>query len=236
MSSPVDPRPDTSSSNAAKPTEASHSAPRIATVSGVVQSSEDSHTMVDNNSIQEEKLDIRRTRSRQDEHRIMDEISVLKAERAASISMQRSSRTTRKHRFSDAQRREEGQDEVSVKTVIASHLTRSQKQIEELVELNDLPEPGEVKPAALAWTPPEKPTTSFAKVVKKVHQSSILIRYFTYIVPVALIILIPTLLGAFLFKEKTVGDVFMTWFCVWLMVVWLSLWAGRVSFVFPNLE
>lgn len=90
-----------------------------------------------------------------------------------------------------------------------------------------MPEPGDLKEKQ--WTPPEKPSTSFAKIVKRVHGASILVRYFTYIVPVALILLIPTLLGALVFKEKTVGGVFMTWFCVWLMVVWLSLWAGRVS-------
>lgn len=34
-----------------------------------------------------------------------------------------------------------------------------------------------------------------------------------------------------MFREATVGDVFLMWFMVWLEVVWLSLWAGRVSII-----
>lgn len=62
----------------------------------------------------------------------------------------------------------------------------------------------------------------------QIHESSVFVRYFTYIVPVALILLIPLLLGALLFTETDVGGVELTWFMVWLEVVWLSLWAGRV--------
>lgn len=47
--------------------------------------------------------------------------------------------------------------------------------------------------------------------------------------PVALILLIPLLLGALLFKDATVGGVDLMWFMVWLEVVWLSLWGGRVN-------
>ena len=47
--------------------------------------------------------------------------------------------------------------------------------------------------------------------------------------PVALILLIPLLLGALLFKDATVGGVDLMWFMVWLEVVWLSLWGGRVK-------
>jgi hypothetical protein len=79
------------------------------------------------------------------------------------------------------------------------------------------------------YKPPENPSTSFAKFIKKVHQSSVLIRYFVYITPLVLIILIPLLLGALVFKEASVGGVFLTWFCIWLEIVWLTLWAGRVS-------
>lgn len=63
----------------------------------------------------------------------------------------------------------------------------------------------------------------------KVHESSIIIRYFTYIIPLVLILLIPLLLGGLVFKDANVGGVYLMWFMVWLEVVWLSLWAGRVS-------
>lgn len=60
------------------------------------------------------------------------------------------------------------------------------------------------------------------------HNKSVLVRYFTYIVPVVLILLIPLMLGAFVFKDRTVGGVYLMWFMVWLEVIWLCLWAGRV--------
>jgi small-conductance mechanosensitive channel len=81
---------------------------------------------------------------------------------------------------------------------------------------------------AARYSPPENPTTSFSKFFKKVHTSSWLVRYFTYIVPVALLILIPILVGALLFPSANVGGVRLHWFCIWLMIVWLTLWAGRV--------
>lgn len=53
--------------------------------------------------------------------------------------------------------------------------------------------------------------------------------YFTYIVPVALILLIPLLLGALKYKNATVGGVKLMWFMIWLEVVWCTLWLGRAS-------
>ena len=79
------------------------------------------------------------------------------------------------------------------------------------------------------YRPPENPNTNMGKIFKKIHDSSILVRWFLYITPPTLIILIPLLLGALLFKNATVGDVKLDWFCIWLEIVWLSLWAGRVS-------
>ena len=78
------------------------------------------------------------------------------------------------------------------------------------------------------YKPPENPSTSLSKFFKKVHGSSFLVRYFVYITPVVLIILIPLLLGAFLFKNTSVAGVKMVWFCIWLEIVWLTLWAGRI--------
>lgn len=78
------------------------------------------------------------------------------------------------------------------------------------------------------YQPPAKPTTEFAKFFKKIHDSSFIVRYFCYIIPVALILAIPMLLGAFRFKDATVGGVELFWFSVWLEIVWLTLWCGRI--------
>ncbi|KAL9032553.1 MAG: hypothetical protein Q9214_007919, partial [Letrouitia sp. 1 TL-2023] len=71
---------------------------------------------------------------------------------------------------------------------------------------------------AATFKPPENPKGNFAKAFKKIHESNFLVRYFSYIVPVVVIILIPLLLGALLYRDATVGDVRMMWFCVWLEI------------------
>lgn len=78
------------------------------------------------------------------------------------------------------------------------------------------------------YQPPAKPATKLAKMFIKVHRSSFIVRYLCYITPVSLILLIPLLLGALLFKDTTVGDVRLMWFCIWLEIFWLTLWLGRI--------
>ncbi|KAH7124156.1 Mechanosensitive ion channel-domain-containing protein [Dendryphion nanum] len=78
------------------------------------------------------------------------------------------------------------------------------------------------------YKPPENPSTSFSKFFKKVHQSIWIVRYFIYIIPLVLVILIPLLLGALVFPDANVGGVELVWFCIWLEIVWLTLWAGRI--------
>ncbi|KAK2748771.1 hypothetical protein FQN57_000352 [Myotisia sp. PD_48] len=78
------------------------------------------------------------------------------------------------------------------------------------------------------YKPPQTPSNKLALFFKKVHNSSFLIRYFTYITPIALIILIPLLLGALVYPNAHVGGVQLLWFCVWLEIFWLTLWAGRI--------
>jgi hypothetical protein len=82
---------------------------------------------------------------------------------------------------------------------------------------------------AARYKPPENPSSKFGKFFKKVHGSSWLVRYFTYITPLVLLILIPIFVGVFAFPSANVGGVTLVWFSIWLMIVWLTLWAGRVS-------
>lgn len=86
------------------------------------------------------------------------------------------------------------------------------------------------------YKPPADPVGKFSKVVKKIHQSSFVIRWATYITPVVLILLIPLLIGALVSPAKaaTVGGVELLWFMIWLEIVWLTLWAGRVRTDLPT--
>jgi hypothetical protein len=80
-----------------------------------------------------------------------------------------------------------------------------------------------------AYRVPERPNTGCGMAFRRVHDSVWLVRYFMYIMPVFLVLLVPVLLGLFVFQEATVGDVRLLWFSIWLEIVWLSLWAARVS-------
>ncbi|RLM01997.1 hypothetical protein CFD26_109074 [Aspergillus turcosus] len=81
---------------------------------------------------------------------------------------------------------------------------------------------------AAVYNPPQNPNTKISKFIKRVHESSFIIRYITYIVPLVLILLIPLLVGALAFPDANVGGVSLLWFSVWLEIVWLTLWAGRI--------
>jgi hypothetical protein len=110
-----------------------------------------------------------------------------------------------------------------------SNMHRSRSRREEPVDDFDVAtNPLHEKTAV--YKPPEHPNTNIGKIFKKIHNSSWLVRYITYITPLVLILLIPLLLGALVFKNASVGGVELIWFCIWLEIVWLTLWAGRVSY------
>ncbi|KAI9052822.1 hypothetical protein LZ554_003095 [Drepanopeziza brunnea f. sp. 'monogermtubi'] len=78
------------------------------------------------------------------------------------------------------------------------------------------------------YKPPAHPTTKFARVFKKIHQSVFFVRWFFYIAPVAALLSIPIALGFAQFDRASVGGVELAWFGIWLMIVWLTLWLGRL--------
>ncbi|CAO2656888.1 Nn.00g056910.m01.CDS01 [Neocucurbitaria sp. VM-36] len=106
-------------------------------------------------------------------------------------------------------------------------MTRVRSRREDLVDEFDAAT-NPLHEQAARYKPPENPSTSFSKFFKKVHNSSFLVRYFTYITPMVILILIPLLVGALAFPDANVGGVKLVWFSIWLMIVWLTLWAGRL--------
>lgn len=164
------------------------------------------------------------TRSREQAHRLDDDLHMLQVERAVSAGM------------------ETKQSSDDGRASRARATTRSRSRREEPVDEFD----AATNPAherAQVYSPPTHPENSVAKFFAKVHGSNWLIRYFTYITPPTILVLVPILIGFKLpaangtqrhsdgtFKQKaSIGGVEMTWFCIWLMIVWLGLWAGRVS-------
>ncbi|KAL9637071.1 MAG: hypothetical protein Q9164_002425 [Protoblastenia rupestris] len=144
------------------------------------------------------------SQSREDEHRLEDDLAMLQAERVVSRSQS--------HQTGGLSR------SMSVRR------SRSRPEPVDQFDVNTNP----IHEKASTFRPPENPTGHVAKTFKKIHDSSFLVRYFFYIIPVVLIILIPLLIGALLFKRATVGGVRLLWFCVWLEIVWLTLWGARI--------
>ncbi|ORY58493.1 Mechanosensitive ion channel-domain-containing protein [Pseudomassariella vexata] len=78
-----------------------------------------------------------------------------------------------------------------------------------------------------------EPETKVAKAFLGVKKLPRAIRYILYATPVALVLLVPVFLGLFtpLGEQAAIGGdggVQLKWFGIWLEIVWLSLWAGRV--------
>lgn len=113
----------------------------------------------------------------------------------------------------------------------ASHFGRQSSRRDDIDEFDVATNP--IHEQAAMYKPPQDPVGKFSKLVKKIHHSSFLVRYLTYILPVVLILLIPLLIGAFVSPATSavVGGVELMWFMIWLEIVWLTLWAGRVSLV-----
>ena len=142
------------------------------------------------------------SQTREQESRLDDDLAMLQAEREAS----------------------KNQNELAPATSLARSRSRRTEPVDEF-DVNTNP----VHEKTSVYRPPEHPSTNFAKVFKKIHDSSFLVRYFMYIIPIAALLLVPLLLGALLFKSAHVGGVELLWFSVWLEIIWLTLWAGRVS-------
>lgn len=156
------------------------------------------------------------SQNREEMHRLEDDLRMFQVEQQISEI----AAAEEKHAKADG-------DTIERTTTHASfHRERSNNR--DIDEFDEATNP--VHETAKAYRPPAHPTTALAKFIKIMHKKSFLIRYFTYITPVVLIILIPLLIGAVLpaAQNLNVGGVKMLWFCIWLEIVWLTLWAGRL--------
>ena len=149
------------------------------------------------------------SQTREEASRLDDDLEMLKIERQVS-------KTNEQDAMSRSKSREE--DEM--------YRAKSRKREEHLDEFDIATNP--VHEKTQLYKPVEHPVSGFGRFVKKIHGSNWVIKYFFYITPVTLILLIPLLLGSLLFTNATVGGVYLMWFMIWLEIVWLTLWAGRI--------
>lgn len=71
--------------------------------------------------------------------------------------------------------------------------------------------------------------TQMGRIYDRILNFSIVTRYFLYVLPVALIISLPIIIGATAAKGATLGGVRIVWIFSWLLIVWLSLWVSKLT-------
>ncbi|PYH38230.1 Mechanosensitive ion channel family [Aspergillus neoniger CBS 115656] len=150
--------------------------------------------------------------AREESTRLEDDLVVMEAERMVSRSTQEAESKKSVH---------DGRPSTS-----RSRSRSRSRPNEHVDEFDEATNPLHEK--AAVYNPPENPNTNIARFVKKLHESSFIIRYLTYILPLVIILLIPLLVGALAYPDASVGGVRLVWFSVWLEIVWLTLWAGRI--------
>lgn len=65
------------------------------------------------------------------------------------------------------------------------------------------------------------------KLYLKILNFSVVTRYFIYVLPLALLIAIPIIIGATAARHAAIGGVRIVWFFTWIEVLWLSLWVSK---------
>ena len=74
----------------------------------------------------------------------------------------------------------------------------------------------------------EDALNQMGKLYNKILNFSVVTRYFLYVLPVALIIAVPIIIGATVAKNARLGKVRILWIWTWVELVWLSLWISKL--------
>ncbi|KAK4046937.1 hypothetical protein OIV83_005728 [Microbotryomycetes sp. JL201] len=84
------------------------------------------------------------------------------------------------------------------------------------------------------WVPP--PTNKFAKLVFAIYDSSFIVRWIIYIIPVLALLWIPAIIQFTAAPNGTIWTVPLLWWSIWLSVVWVGWWgAALASRIVPKL-
>lgn len=69
---------------------------------------------------------------------------------------------------------------------------------------------------------------TMGRIYSAVLNFSVITRYFIYVLPLAVLIGIPIIIGATAAQDAAIGGVRIVWFFTWIEVVWISLWVGKI--------
>lgn len=70
----------------------------------------------------------------------------------------------------------------------------------------------------------EDTINTMGKIYYKILNFSIITRYFLYVLPLALVIGVPIVVGATVAQNAKIGGVRIVWFFAWVEIIWLSIW------------
>lgn len=75
----------------------------------------------------------------------------------------------------------------------------------------------------------EEILTQMGKIYEKILNFSVVTRYFLYVLPLALMIALPIIIGATAARKSRIGGIRIVWFFSWIEIVWLSLWVSKLA-------
>lgn len=82
----------------------------------------------------------------------------------------------------------------------------------------------------------ESKATPDITFIQKAIRTSAVTRYALYIIPIAVILVIPIILTSTAFKKAAIGDIRLTGLFVWIELVWLNVWlAMLIAYLLPLL-
>lgn len=70
--------------------------------------------------------------------------------------------------------------------------------------------------------------TTMGTIYNWILNFSVITRYFVYVLPLALLIAVPIVIGATVAKKARIGGVRIMWLFTWVEIVWLSLWISKI--------
>ncbi|KAI9847033.1 MAG: hypothetical protein M1838_001073 [Thelocarpon superellum] len=74
----------------------------------------------------------------------------------------------------------------------------------------------------------EQVMTRMGQFYDRILNFSLVTRYFIYVLPLALAIAVPIVIGATAAPRALIGGVRIVWFFTWIEIIWLSLWVSKL--------
>lgn len=75
----------------------------------------------------------------------------------------------------------------------------------------------------------EDTLTQMGIIYDKILSFSVVTRYILYVLPLAILIAIPIIIGAVTKKHNEIGGVRLVWLFSWVEIVWLSIWVSKLA-------